>query len=87
MTAYPLGLTEGEAVLLVCAHPDDETLGAGGTIHRLASSGITVHVLAGLLLPRIRPGNAQRYRDQSKRVRDSLRCPRRGRPPDRLGRR
>lgn len=51
MTAHPLGLTEDEAVLVVCAHPDDETLGAGGTIHRLASSGITVHVLAVCCYP------------------------------------
>ncbi|WP_218002139.1 PIG-L deacetylase family protein [Microtetraspora malaysiensis] len=27
-------------------HLDDETLGAGGTIHRLANCGVTVHVLA-----------------------------------------
>lgn len=51
MTAHPLGLTEDEAVLVVCAHPDDETLGAGRTIHRLASSGITVHVLAVCCYP------------------------------------
>jgi LmbE family N-acetylglucosaminyl deacetylase len=41
-----LGLAEGDTVLVVCPHPDDETLGAGGTIHRLASEGTTVHVLA-----------------------------------------
>ena len=28
-----------------CPHPDDETLGAGGTIARLAESGMDVSVL------------------------------------------
>ncbi len=51
MTMHPLGLAENETVLVVCAHPDDETLGAGGTIHRLASSGITIHVLAVCCYP------------------------------------
>jgi LmbE family N-acetylglucosaminyl deacetylase len=51
MTMHPLGLTEDETVLVVCAHPDDETLGAGGTIHRLASNGITIHVLAVCCYP------------------------------------
>lgn len=32
-------------VLVIAAHPDDEVLGAGGTIARLASSGHAVHVL------------------------------------------
>ncbi|MGH3869131.1 MAG: PIG-L deacetylase family protein [Pseudonocardiaceae bacterium] len=39
-------MTTGDRVLVVAAHPDDETLGAGGTIVRLAASGIEVHVLA-----------------------------------------
>jgi LmbE family N-acetylglucosaminyl deacetylase len=42
----PLGLTPGAVALMVATHPDDETLGAGGTLHRLADAGITVHVLA-----------------------------------------
>lgn len=33
------------SILVVCAHPDDETLGAGGTIHHHASRGIPVDVL------------------------------------------
>ncbi len=56
MTTQPLGLAEDETVLLVCAHPDDETLGAGGTIHRLARSGITIHVLAVCCYQDSRPG-------------------------------
>jgi LmbE family N-acetylglucosaminyl deacetylase len=34
-----------QSILVVCAHPDDETLGAGGTIHRHTSNGIPVDVL------------------------------------------
>jgi len=33
------------AVLVVAAHPDDEVLGCGGTIARLAAEGCPVHVL------------------------------------------
>jgi LmbE family N-acetylglucosaminyl deacetylase len=33
------------SLLVVCAHPDDETLGAGGTIHHHATHGIPVDVL------------------------------------------
>ncbi|MEV3925898.1 PIG-L deacetylase family protein [Actinomadura coerulea] len=40
------GLKPGDRVLAVPPHPDDETLGAGGTIARLAATGIEVHVLA-----------------------------------------
>ncbi len=32
-------------VLIIAAHPDDEVLGCGGTISRLAREGRTVHVL------------------------------------------
>ncbi|EHN79058.1 PIG-L deacetylase family protein [Streptomyces coelicoflavus] len=36
----------GPDVLVIAPHPDDETLGCGGTIARLAAAGHRVHVLA-----------------------------------------
>ena len=44
--AHAFGLAPGEAVLVITPHPDGETLGAGGTLARLAHEGIEVHVLA-----------------------------------------
>lgn len=41
-----LGLHPGQTALVVAPHPDDETLGPGGTLHRLSTSGVTVMVLA-----------------------------------------
>jgi LmbE family N-acetylglucosaminyl deacetylase len=34
-----------DSVLIVAAHPDDEVLGCGGTIAKLANDGIAVHVV------------------------------------------
>ena len=45
------GLADGESALAVATHPDDETLGAGGTLAKLAAAGIKTHVLA-ILCPR-----------------------------------
>lgn len=41
-----LGLRDGDTVLAVVAHPDDETLGMGATLSSLAHSGVHVHVIA-----------------------------------------
>lgn len=40
------GLREGHRILAVVSHPDDETIGPGGLLHRAATAGITVDVLA-----------------------------------------
>jgi LmbE family N-acetylglucosaminyl deacetylase len=40
------GLLEGSTVLCVAPHPDDETLGCGGTLAKLASRGYQVFVCA-----------------------------------------
>ncbi|UAK31422.1 MULTISPECIES: PIG-L deacetylase family protein [Nocardia] len=39
------GLTQGERVVVVAPHPDDETIGPGGTIARMTAEGLQVHVL------------------------------------------
>ena len=38
-------MTEELKLLFVLAHPDDETLGNGGTIARYADEGIEVHLV------------------------------------------
>jgi len=46
MKTYPLDLAPGTRVLCVAPHPDDETLGCGGTLARWAAAGVEVYVLA-----------------------------------------
>lgn len=41
----PLALDGVDALVVVAAHPDDETLGAGGIIRRCAASGMPVHIV------------------------------------------
>ncbi|MEV0536764.1 PIG-L deacetylase family protein [Kitasatospora sp. NPDC050463] len=53
-----LGLSPGDHVLAIPTHPDDETLGAGGTIARLTGEGVHVHVLAVACCQRRRWGAA-----------------------------
>jgi LmbE family N-acetylglucosaminyl deacetylase len=38
-------LSHGARVVVVAPHPDDETIAAGGLIHRLAVAGATVHIV------------------------------------------
>ena len=38
-------MNKHKSILVIAAHPDDETLGVGGTIHNSTSSGITVDIL------------------------------------------
>lgn len=45
------GLSSDERVLVIAPHPDDETLGCGGTIARLTAAGVTVAVLVATVGP------------------------------------
>lgn len=38
-------VADQNTVLVIAAHPDDESLGMGGTIHNLTQTGFTVHAL------------------------------------------
>ena len=53
----PLDLTECANLVVVAAHPDDETLGIGATIAQLAASGVGVQVVSvsdgGAALPNV----------------------------------
>ena len=40
-----LAVGAGDTVLIVTAHPDDETLGAGATVASLVEIGVTVHLM------------------------------------------
>ena len=40
------GVSRGDVVLVVVAHPDDETLAMGGTLADLSAGGVAVHVVS-----------------------------------------
>ena len=42
--ASVFGLKPGDAILVIAAHPDDETAGMGATMAALAADGIEIHV-------------------------------------------
>jgi hypothetical protein len=44
--AEAVAVRSGEVLLVVVAHPDDETLALGGTLAELASAGVEVHVVS-----------------------------------------
>ncbi|MFQ6197712.1 PIG-L deacetylase family protein [Streptomyces sp. NPDC000405] len=70
-----LGLKPRDRVLVVPPHPDDETLGAGGTIARLTAEGIEVHVLAVICyaLPRWgQPASTEQRREEFEAACDAL---------------
>lgn len=49
-----------KTVLIITAHPDDEVLGAGGTIAKLAADGMECHLLI------VTDGSSSQYRDSNK---------------------
>ena len=49
-----------KTVLVISAHPDDEVLGAGGTIAKLAAEGMECHLLI------VTDGSSSQYRDSDK---------------------
>lgn len=66
-----LGVRAGDDVLVVVAHPDDETFGCGATIAALGQAGVSVHVVALTSgeaaldhVDRTVPGLAERRRDE-----------------------
>lgn len=67
-------LAEDEPVLVVAPHPDDEVLGCGGTIARLAVAGVTVHVAIVTTgrLPRFHEDGVARVRAEAERAHSLL---------------
>lgn len=80
----PLDLTECPGLVVVAAHPDDETLGLGATIAELNFSGIDVRVVSasdgGAAHPNAAPWEQTRLeatrRHELRRAADVLRVPR-----------
>lgn len=64
----------GGPVLVVAPHPDDEVLGVGGTMARLADAGAEVHVAIVTTgrSPRFDPGQVAGVRDEAARAHAAL---------------
>ena len=60
-------------LMAVLAHPDDESLGVGGTLAKYASEGVDVFLLTATR------GDAGRYRGHCRRGRSRVHMPRRRR--------
>lgn len=61
-------------VLVIAPHPDDEVLGCGGTIHRLAGQGhrVTVAIATRGWSPLYSPESVEQVRDEARRASDHL---------------
>ena len=61
-------------VLVIAPHPDDEVLGCGGTIHRLAGQGhrVTVAIATRGWSPLYSPQSVEQVRDEARRASDHL---------------
>ncbi len=77
--ASALGIAPGDSVVVLGAHPDDETFGLGATIAELASRGVDVHLVslsaAGAALDLVGvkvPGLADRRRTEFVRAGEAL---------------
>lgn len=64
-----LDLQGVDRAVVFAAHPDDETLGAGGTLHRLVQSGTTVRVIVATLGEKSHPESPTHTREALARVR------------------
>ena len=64
-----LDLDGVDRAVVFAAHPDDETLGAGGTVHRLVQSGATVRVIVATLGEKSHPDSPTHTRESLSRVR------------------
>ena len=57
-TAPELDLEGVDRAVVFAAHPDDETLGAGGTVHRLNQAGSSVRVIVATWSSRSRSSSS-----------------------------
>lgn len=68
-TAPELDLEGVDRAVVFAAHPDDETLGAGGTVHRLNQAGSSVRVIVATLGEKSHPDSPTHTQQTLSRVR------------------